>query len=381
MKNETAMTRTLAQLGREGLLFRIFKAGTGVETLQMAFDDLLGTLAEIGEDSGDLYSDLSNFWVWLWETAPFFNPFNAQAWVEYWLALKGSMLLDVRLQLPRGLITVGSSLAGSVFEDLTGHGLEGEPVLQIEFLKDGRTIDQRRGNALALQVNGQPALDPIEYINAKLDDQREILGFNNIAAITFGKSQGSTEVDQIRHELLWHTHDNRAAAEAPLFVTRHGERRVAEGLHAEMARIAQEQYAWWHPATGPIVESDDRGREILAEYWTSMGAHHDRALKNEPAFTVVVHGDSVRKVGFWYYYGGNGTVLHWSATFISWVVHHAGGGDRLFYSPRHIDYLRAAKGADKATRFALLDRSDPEATPRVGDIVAARSSKTPSPQD
>lgn len=118
----------------------------------------------------------------------------------------------------------------------------------------------------------------------------------------------------------------------------------------EIARIAEEEYRRWHPASGPFQETDAAATPILQRYY------------REGVNTTISSTDLQSKT----WQAGH----PWSAVFVSWVMQAAGA--RSFRGSRaHVVYVAAAKrnrlaGAHDNPFWAYRPT---EVAPQIGDLV------------
>lgn len=399
LKNETAMTRGLGYLGRGSYLRNLFSFETGFNSTNMLalWNELKGSVENLAESIREAYEDLGEVETWLGETASFLPISNLGAFTSYFLALKDSYLFNFDLLMPRGFVTVGSEMAGYVFEDLLGlrsstptAGIDPLAGHQVVFATDGRTLEQLISDAEGLNPAG--AVQALADREFKLSQMRETVGFSNLGRVTFSPGK-------VRHELYWYAHDKRGEPEAVLSSTRHEFDLAGAGaapvpapspstsgikeFQAEMARIAIQQYERWHPpGRSPIKENTPEGLAILEEYWSLLTPKNEQ-LKAVPAF--VTRDSQGNPIAYQILFNGvrnqtTGSINAWSAVFISNVLIRAGAGDTFFYSPFHIDYMRRAKANQVGSvdnPFYLYPLDAPEAAPQVGDITAGYQMGTP----
>jgi hypothetical protein len=240
LKNETGLTRLLGRAGRTGqggALFSVFTEGLtredltkiGLEIMQLPGDVAFWTeegTAALGDafsslpdllDTDTYGTWLSEFKTWFAETAPLLNPLNPASYTEYYLKLKDASLLQHDGWTPLGVWSVGSGIGSYAFETLFLGGSEPVDQHRVTFLSDTRLIGPRMAVAAARNPETDEEPDSLE---TKLRQMPTIVGYNNLGLVSFSTSptDGTPSGDVLRHELLWHTHDERAHPDKPLFL-------------------------------------------------------------------------------------------------------------------------------------------------------------------
>ncbi|MDQ3870337.1 MAG: phage tail tip lysozyme, partial [Chloroflexota bacterium] len=124
-------------------------------------------------------------------------------------------------------------------------------------------------------------------------------------------------------------------------------------LPERIARIAEQEYGRWHPATGPIRETDPAATPILQTYYRNGVGVQVTAQQLQSRAWQASHP--------------------WSAVFVSWVMRTAGAGNTFVYSRAHQTYIRAARRnrLDGNTGSPFWAYRPTEVAPEIGDLVCA----------
>jgi hypothetical protein len=123
------------------------------------------------------------------------------------------------------------------------------------------------------------------------------------------------------------------------------------GFRREIARVAEREWARWHPNGTKLVETAPAMTGVLQTYYRIGVERHIDAADLQSAAWQSTH--------------------FWSAVFISWVMRTAGAGDRFAYSAAHQHYIAAAKHNRLDTNVNNPFWAFPlqEVPPEVGDLV------------
>jgi hypothetical protein len=123
------------------------------------------------------------------------------------------------------------------------------------------------------------------------------------------------------------------------------------GFRREIARVAEREWARWHPNGTKLVETDPAMTGVLQTYYRIGVERHIDAADLQSAAWQSTH--------------------FWSAVFISWVMRSVGAGRHFAYSAAHQRYIAAAKrnrlDTDVNNPFWAFPLD--ELPPEVGDLV------------
>lgn len=366
LRNETGLTRLLGSVGREGTLLELLLLDElSLERLQHLGEMLLAAAEDVGETILEAADDLMDLPTWYAETAPLLAVWDPGSWITYWLALKDTMLLEVGLPTPEGAVAIGGGMvayiAGTFLNPMTALGTERDGEVRrgdfgMRFLGDTRVTEARREGAARLNGITQAEVSAtVERADLKLRQMPEIVGYNNVGRIDF--ATGAATPDDVRHELIWKVHGADGEPEDLYASTIHTDAASWPAFGERVAAEALREVERWHPPSGEIHEYDAEGLEIIRGYVAEL-AHLNELLPVERRFWPPVAAD--------------GSILSWSAVFISLCLQRAGAGPAFPYSSRHIDYVRRSKRHREEASpnpFYLYAKDEGEAVVQVGDIV------------
>jgi hypothetical protein len=368
LRNETGLTRLLGSVGREGSLLELMRIDDlSLERLNHFADVLVATAEDVGQKLLDVKGDLTELETWYAETAPLLAVWDPESWITYWLALKDTMLLEVQLPTPEGLVAVGNGMVaylfGTFLNPLTALPTERDGEVDrgdfgMRFLGDARITEDRRQGAADLNgLTPDEVLAAVQVADLKLRQAPEVVGYNNVGRIDF--ATGAATPDDVRHELIWKVHGADGAPEDLYGSTIHTGATTWPAFGERVAAEALRELERWHPPTGEIHEYEPEGHEIIRGYVDEL-EHLNRHLPVDQRFWPPVTPD--------------GSTLSWSAVFICTCLLRADAGPAFPYSSRHIDYVRRCKAhreEGSSNPFYLYAKDEDEAIVQVGDIVVA----------
>ena len=362
LRNETGLTRLLGSVGRETFLLELLRIDDlSLERLSHFADVLVAKAEDVGQKVVDLKGDLTELETWYAETAPLLAVWKSETWITYWLKLKDTVLFQVQLPTPEGLVAIGGGMVvylfGTFLNPLAALGTQRDGEVRREdfgmrFLGDTRVTEERRQGAARLNgLTHDEVLAAVQSADLKLRQVPEIVGYNNIGRIDF--ATGAATPDDVRHELIWKVHGADGKPEDLYGSTIHTDATTWPTFGERVAAEAVREVERWHPATGEIHEYEPEGLEIIRGYVDEL---KDVDTPPEGRFYEPVEG----------------ALLSWSAVFISVCMWRADGGGAFPYSSRHIDYVRRCKAhreEGSANPFYLYAKDEDEAVVQVGDIV------------
>ena len=384
-KNQSFLTRTLGNVGRQQSSWEFFK------NLVNKTSDILSNPQDAWTDLGDYVSydfwphlkqsfeelytenvltDLSDVGPWWDETPSMFDPY------VHYLQLKNKLVFDFSVANPiHALQSVVFDGGGTLFwNDLLGISplpdYFSRKTHLIQFLRDLRDGAERKEEVdtfntlatsqLSLSESEQDeATEIIAFLNDpdRWDNADTIVGYNNYGLIGYQNTDIHTTLE---HNLYWYIH-RKGEATPYLGVTQHYSTDYWSQVKAQVAALAQKEYKRWRP-TGRII------RERLPQQDDPTKLSNQR----NPEAEVILNEyyTSINRIPYWPPGTNN---IAWSAAFISYLMITAGTRGAFFYSVKHIDYIRKAKrdriAEDTSQRFWLYDIH--ESAPTKGDLICS----------
>jgi hypothetical protein len=368
MKNETALTEALGIAGRSGCVFEILRkpeTTTAVNwgKISLVKEKVLKNLVDTSKNAGNLGE-------WWTQTAPLL-PSDDQALIRYYLSFKDYSLFNFEMLLPNGAWELGSGIGSSLWSDFLFGNLDGvyekgedNQEYVVYFSKDNQNLDEKN-------IHHQERLETLKVINnlsaevtsdayeGHWDEMREIVGFNNIARISFQSEQNDKlNVTHLFHRLYWQIHKSGETKDL-LSYTLHDIPLKVNGerwwlfFKEEIIRLARQEYDWWNPDASEKIYAMLNGK-------TNPSAH--RKLRQYYQVPGLL-GKFLN--------AADPNHLIWGAVFVSYLLKMAQAKDMLPYSERSIDLMRAAKKNRqldvKKNPFWLYNIT--EYAPEPGDIL------------
>ncbi|MFO7685725.1 MAG: DUF2272 domain-containing protein [Desulfobacterales bacterium] len=368
MKNETPLTEALGIAGRSSHAIEFLVKPLTVTAVDWGKTSLIGE--KVLENLVDTSKNAGNLGEWWTQTAPLL-PSDDQALIRYYLSFKDYSLFNFEMLLPNGAWELGSGIGSFMWSDfLLGnlHGVyekgEDNQEYVVYFIKDNQNLNQ-------YNVHRQKRLDELENINnlsaevtsdayaGHWDEMREIVGFNNIARISFQFEQNDKLiVTRVFHRLYWQIHKSGETKDL-LSYTLHDIPLKVNGerwwlfFKEELVRLAKQEYDWWNPDTSEKKYAMLNGKTNPSAHRKLRQYYHVPGLLGK--FLIATDPNH----------------LIWGAVFVSYLLKMAQAKDMLPYSERSIDLMRAAKKNRqldvKKNPFWLYNIT--EYAPEPGDIL------------